>query len=38
MTANLISSESTEINLKNSANQLRNADSADVATRVAMVS
>lgn len=38
MTANLTSSESTEINLKNSAIQLRNADSADVATRVAMVS
>ncbi|CAH8536336.1 unnamed protein product [Schistosoma bovis] len=37
MTANLTSSESTEINLKNSAIQLRNADSADVATRVAMV-
>ncbi|RTG84067.1 uncharacterized protein DC041_0009747 [Schistosoma bovis] len=37
MTANLTSSESTEINLKNSTNQLRNADSADVATRVAMV-
>ncbi|XP_018646720.1 map-kinase activating death domain protein,putative [Schistosoma mansoni] len=37
MTANLTPDESTEINLKNSANQLRNADSADVATRVAMV-
>ncbi|VDO60130.1 unnamed protein product [Schistosoma margrebowiei] len=37
MTANLTSSESTEFNLKNSGNQLRNADSADVATRVAMV-
>ncbi|CAH8543491.1 unnamed protein product [Schistosoma rodhaini] len=37
MTANLTPNESTEINVKNSANQLRNADSADVATRVAMV-
>ncbi|CAH8494876.1 unnamed protein product [Schistosoma turkestanicum] len=37
MTANVTPSESTELDQKNSTNQLTNADSVDVATRVAMV-